>query len=137
MRRRSLALLLVVPALAGCGASSSSNNAKDFKGDQKAVAQTVDDFSTAVRNNDDKKICTDLLARALVTRLDATAQKCTGAVSDQLDAAGDTKLAVKAISVTGNRATATVVSKVDGHDRTQTLSLVNENGDWRLNGVSA
>jgi len=137
MRRRSLAVLLVVPALAGCGASSSSNNAKDFKGDQKAVAQTIDDFSSAVRNNDEKKICTDLLSRSLVTRLDATAQKCTGAVADQLDAAGDTKLDVKTIGVTGTRATATVVSKVDGHDRTQTLSLVNENGGWRLNGVAA
>jgi hypothetical protein len=131
-----LALCLVVPALAGCGAASSSNNAKDFKGDQKAVAQTIDDFGSAVRNNDEKKICTDLLARARVASLDATPQKCTGAVNDQLDAAGDTKLDVKAIRVTGNRATATVVSKVDGNDRTQTLSLVNENGSWRLDGSS-
>jgi hypothetical protein len=136
VRRLSLVICLLAPALAGCGASSSANSAKDFKGDQKAVAQTVDDFSKAVRDNDQGKICTDLLARALVTRLDASAQKCTGAVSDQLDAAGDTKLDVKTVRVAGGRATATVVSKVDGNDRTQTLSLVNENGGWRLSGVS-
>ena len=136
MRRLPFALLLLVPVLAGCGPAGASNNAKNFKGDQNAVAKTIDDFSSAVRNSDEKKICSDLLASTLVTRLDASAQKCTGAVSDQLDAAGDTKLDVKTIRVTGNRASATVVSKVDGHDRTQTLSLVNENGSWRLSGVS-
>lgn len=136
MRRLPLALLLLAPALAGCGPAASSNNAKDFKGTENAVAKTVDDFSSAVRNSDEKKICTDLLSRALVTRLDASSQKCTGAISDQLDAAGDTKLDVKAIRITGTRATATVVSKVDGHDRTQTLALVNEGGGWRLSGVS-
>jgi hypothetical protein len=137
MRRLPLAALLLALALAGCGASSTANNAKDFKGDQKAVAQTIDDFGKAVRDNDQKTICTDLLARALVQRLDASRQKCTGAISDQLDAAGDTKLDVKTISVTGNRATASVVSKVDGKDRTQTLTLVNESGRWRLSGLSA
>ena len=135
VRRLPFAVVLVIPALAGCGAASTSDNAKDFKGDQKAVAQSIDDFSKAARDSDEKEICTSLLARDLVRRLDASAKRCTGAVSDQLDAAGDNKIDVKTIVVAGSNATATVVSKVDGHDRRQTLRLVDENGRWRLTGV--
>src|SRR3954454_8858030 len=130
MRRLSLAACLPVLALAGCGAASTTDNAKDFKADQKAVAQAIDDFAKAARDSDEKEICTTLLARSLVTRLDASSGRCTGAISDQLDAAGDNKLDVKTVRVTGRRATASVVSKVDGHDRVQTLSLVNEDGRW-------
>src|SRR3954470_4440468 len=135
MRPAYFAVCLVLPALAGCGAASSSDSAKDFTGDKKAVAQTLDDFSKAARDNDEKEICTSLLARSLVRRLDATGPRCTGAISDQLDAAGDDKLDVKTIVVSGRTATATVVSKVDGDDRRQTLQLVSEDGRWRLSGV--
>ena len=125
----------MIPALAGCGASSTTDNAKDFKGEQKAVAQSLDDFSKAARDSDEKEICTSLLARSLVRRLDASPQRCAGAVSDQLDAAGDDKLDVKTIVISGTTATATVVSKVDGHDKRQTITLVDEDGRWRLSGV--
>ena len=135
MPRTSVLPLLALVALAGCGASSTSKNAKDFSGDEKAVAQTIDDFSKAARDSDEKEICTSLLSTDIVRRLDATRQRCTGAISDQLDAAGDDKLDVKGIDITGPQATATVVSKVDGHDRTRALLLVNENGSWRLDGV--
>ena len=125
----------MIPAIAGCGASSTTDNAKDFKGDQKAVAQSIDDFSKAARDSDEKEICTSLLARSLVRRLDATRQRCVGAVSDQLDAAGDDKLDVKTIVISEGTATATVVSKVDGDDKRQTITLVDEDGRWRLSGV--
>jgi hypothetical protein len=135
VRRISLAAVLIVPALAGCGASSTTDNAKDFSGAKKAVAQTIDDFSKATRDSDEKKICSSLLSHDLERRLDATRQRCTGAVSDQLDAAGDNKIDITGISVEGDQATATVKSKVDGHDRIQALLLVNESGTWRLDGV--
>ena len=125
----------MIPAIAGCGASSTTDNAKDFKGEQKAVAQSLDDFSKAARDSDEKEICTSLLARSLVRRLDATRQRCVGAVSDQLDAAGDDKLDVKTIVISEGTATATVVSKVDGDDKRQTITLVDEDGRWRLSGV--
>ena len=135
MRRTSVLCLLALPLLTGCGAASNSDNAKDFSGDKKAVAQTIDDFSKAARDSDEKEICTSLLSSDLVGKLDASRQRCTGAISDQLDAAGDDKIDVKGIDITGDQATATVVSKVDGHDRTQALLLVKENGGWRLDGV--
>ena len=135
VRRLPFAVCLVIPALAGCGAASSSDNAKDFTGEKKAVAQSLDDFSKAARDGDEKEICTSLLARSVVRRLDASRQRCVGAVSDQLDAAGDDKLDVKTIVISAGTATATVVSKVDGDDRRQTITLVDEDGRWRLNGV--
>jgi hypothetical protein len=135
VRRLPFAVCLVIPALAGCGASSTTDNAKDFEGEKKAVAQSLDDFSKAARDSDEKEICTSLLARSLVRRLDASSQRCTGAISDQLDAAGDDKLDVKTIVISGSNATATVVSTVDGDDRRQTIRLVDEDGRWRLSGV--
>jgi hypothetical protein len=135
VRRILLICCLPALALAGCGGASTTDNTKDFKGEQKAVAQTIDDFADAARDGDEKAICTSILARSLVTRLDATKGRCTGAISDQLDAAGDDKLDVKAIVVTGSNARASVVSKVDGDDRRQTLTLVDEDGRWRLSGV--
>ena len=135
MRRLSFAVFLVIPALAGCGASSTTDNAKDFKGEQKAVAQSLDDVSKAARDSDQKEICTSLLARSLVRRLDASPKRCVGAISDQLDAVGDNKLDVKTIVISGGNATATVVSKVNGDDRRQTITLVDENGRWRLSGL--
>jgi len=135
VRRLPFAVCLVIPALAGCGASSTTDNAKDFKGEQKAVAQSLDDFAQAARDNDEKEICTSLLARELVRSLDASSQRCTGAISDQLDAAGDDKLDVKTIVISGRTATATVVSKVNGDDRRQTILLVNQDGRWRLSGI--
>jgi hypothetical protein len=135
VRRLPLVACLLVPALAGCGAASTTDNAKDFTGEKKAVAQTLDDFSKAARDSDEKEICTSLLSRARVRQLDASPQRCTGAISDQLDAAGDDKLDVKTIVVSGSNATATVVSKFNGDDRRSTLTLVDEDGRWRLSGV--
>src|SRR4051812_32391844 len=96
---RRLALTVPPPALllAGCGPAASSKSAKDFTGTKKDVAQAVDDFSKATRNNDEKQICSNLLSRALVLKLNTGHTTCTAAVSDQLDAAGDPKIDVKAI----------------------------------------
>jgi hypothetical protein len=135
VRLPAVLALLLVPALAGCGAASTSDNAKNFSGSKKAIAQALDDFAKAARDGDESKICTSLLSRTIVKQLDASRVRCTGAIKDQLDAAGDYKLDVKAIAVTGTRARATVVSKVDGHDRRQVLELTNENGGWQLSGV--
>ena len=135
MPRLVAALALSAAVLAGCGPAATSNSAKSFNGPQKDVATAIDDFSKAVSNNDQKKICDTLLARALVLKLNSRSTTCTSAVSDQLDAAGDAKINVKRITITGTNATADVVSKYDGHDRASTLLLTNEGGGWKLSGV--
>jgi hypothetical protein len=135
VRRAILASTLLAVALAGCGGATSTDNAKDFSDDKKAVAQAIDDFSEATSKSDEKAICTALLSRELVTKLDAGRATCADAVSDQLDAAGDSDIDVKAIAIAGARARATVVSQVNGHDRRQTLVLVREDDRWRLAGL--
>ena len=135
VRRAVLGLCLLAAALAGCGPSSTTDNTKDFEGAKKDVAQAIDDFAEAARKSDEKQICTSLLSRALVTKLDAGRTTCASAVADQLDAAGDHKIDIKAIAVTGESARASVVSQVSGHDRRQTLLLVREDDRWRLNGL--
>ena len=52
---------LSLAALTGCGAATTS--AGSFKGDARAVAQTIDDLSSAASSRDTSKICDTLLAR--------------------------------------------------------------------------
>jgi len=133
VRRLALSVPVLAVLLAGCGPASSANNAKSYTGPKKDVATAVDDFSKAVSSSDDKKICDSLLSRALVAKLNTGHTTCSSVLSDQLDAAGDSKLDIKAITLNGTTATASVVSKFNGHDRASTLTLVNEGG-WKLSG---
>jgi hypothetical protein len=135
-RLRHLALALLVPvALAGCGAQRSSSSAGKFSGEQKQVAQTVDDLATAGQKSDEKTVCGTLLSRALVARLNAGGSTCLKAVGDQIDSADSFTLKVESVAVTGSRATAQVTSTVSGHDAKRTLSFVREGGGWRVSGL--
>jgi hypothetical protein len=130
--------LLALPAalavaLTGC-AGQQASSAGNFKGDQKAVAQTLDDLAKAARDGDEKTVCTQILARALVSALDAHGG-CRPVVYRQLKQADLPTLDVKSVAVHGRAATARVTSKVSGHDQTQTVTLVNEAGRWRVSGL--
>jgi len=132
--RRRLALLLPVLALAGCSATGSTGvNTTSFKGDAKAVAQTLDSLSSAARGKDGKKACTQLLSRAVVSAL---GPDCEKVMNDQFDDADDFKLDVQSIDVRGGRATARVKSDVNGVSRVTTLPLVREGGGWRLDRLA-
>src|SRR4051812_16753398 len=77
---RVLALALTAAiVLAGCG-SGDKSSAGDFQGEQKAVAQTVEDLQTAGRKGDADKICTDLLAASLVQTIRRASGECAKAV---------------------------------------------------------
>ena len=66
---RVLALLVALPlVLSACG-QAAKDSASDFQGDQKSVAQTVEDLQSASRKNDSSRICTSLLAPALVAQV--------------------------------------------------------------------
>jgi hypothetical protein len=134
-RRLALCALLAAAAVAGCAPSSSSNQADDFSGTQKDVAETIDDLSSAARSSDEKEICSTLLARDLVRKLDAAQGRCSGAISDQLDTINDADIDIRSIQVSGDTATARVVTEFDGNDRVSTLRLVRDAGRWRVAGL--
>jgi hypothetical protein len=130
---RLTALLLALPlALGACG-QTDKDSSGDFKGDQKAVAQAVEDLQDASRKGDEGKICKDLLAPALVTKIKAASKgTCEDALADALRDADSFELEVEKVAITGTAATATVTSDTGPKDRTDTLKLVKDRGDWKI-----
>lgn len=130
-----LTAFLLVALLGGCGASGTSKNTGDFKGDEKAVAQVVDDLSRAASKRDAKAICNEVFAPALAGQLRRGSDDCRAIVKEQLKDADVYKLDVKSARVTATTASASVQSQVNGDDDLKTLRFVREGRAWRLAGL--
>ena len=135
---RLVALLVAAPlALGACG-QTNKDSAGDFQGEQKAVAQAVEDLQTASRKHDESRICGDLLAPALVARIkSASKDSCEQALKDTLQDADAFELQVKKVAVDGTSATATVTSDTGTKDRTDTLTLQKAGGAWKIATLGA
>jgi outer membrane PBP1 activator LpoA protein len=131
----ALLALLAAVVLAGCSGQTSSNSADDFNGEQKAVAQVIDDLADAGSDGDAKEICDTLLSRELSSKLKQGNRDCQDIVDDQLSDANVFDLDVKSIQITGDTATAQVESKFDGEDAVRTLRLERDGQAWRLTGI--
>jgi len=133
MKRVALALLLV--AVAGCGAQSQSSSADKFTDpDQKAVAEKVEDLETAGRRGQADDICKNILAKTLVSQLDAAGTDCATEMQKAIDDATQFDLNVVKVTVNGNDATAEVKQGDDGP--TETMTFTKENGSWRATALS-
>jgi hypothetical protein len=130
-----LASLIAAGALAGCSASGTSKSAKNFSGPKKDVAAVVDDLSSAGSKRDAKEVCTSIFSRQLVSKLSQGTRDCQAVIKDQLKDADVFGLDVKTVDISGNTATASVTSKVDGSEKAQTLTFVRQNGAWRISGI--
>ena len=123
-------------AAAGCQpTSTSSDSAGKFRGDQRLVAQTVEDLESAAGDNDEAKICRDLLSRALAGRLAQGGRSCTASVDEAVKDADSLELSVESVRVAGDRATARVKLETGKTDRRATLQLVRESRRWRIAGL--
>jgi hypothetical protein len=132
---RALPLILVL-VLAGCAQQETSAN--DFKGDEKAVASAVEDLQTNAQNRKPGDICSNNLSRELADKLKTAGNDCTSEMEKITGDADDFQLDVKAVTVTGNTATAEVTTrKGDDKDAKVTFTLVKEGGDWRLSDLGA
>ena len=133
MKHVALAFLLV--AVAGCGAQSQSSSADKFKDpDQKAVAEKIEDLESAGRRGKADDICTDILAKTLVSQLDAAGTDCATEMQKAIDDATQFDLSVAKVTINGNEATAEVKQGDDG--ATETMTFTKENGDWRATALS-
>jgi hypothetical protein len=133
----ALAAVATCAALAaGCAPTSgSSTKVSNFRGDQRAVAQAVVDFQSAANDSDEQRICGDLLAKALASRLAAHGRGCPAAVHEAIRDADSLDMTVQSVQVNGPRATARVKLETGKKDRTTTLTLVREGGTWRIAGL--
>jgi hypothetical protein len=121
---------------AGCG-QGSSNSATDFQGEQRAVAQTIEDLQSAGKKGDATKICDELLAPTLVDRIKRSGGDCAKVVDSALSDADSFELKVEKVTVNGNRATAVVKSETGKKDRTDTIELVREGRNWKVASLGA
>lgn len=149
--RRAPILLCWPPlalALAGCATAVSTSS---FKGEQHAVAQTVANLQADATAGDEKKICANDLARAVVARLGG-AKRCEKAIKEQLDQVDNLEVSVESVTLASGSApsrptaaktpgtppqtaTAQVKGIHAGKHRQSTVSLVKEGGKWKLSGL--
>jgi hypothetical protein len=133
MKRAALALLLV--AVAGCGTQSSPSSVDRFKDpDEKAVAQKIEDLETAGKRGKPDDICSDILAKTLVSELDAAGTDCASEMQKAIDDARDFDLEVRKVTVNGTKASAEVQQGDDGP--TETMEFAKQGGDWRATALS-
>jgi hypothetical protein len=120
--------------VAGCTTQSSSNDdsTSKFRGDQRLVANTVEDFESAASKGDQDKICRDLLAKALVQQYAQRGGTCEKAVDGALKDADSFDLTVEKVTISGQEATATVKADRGKKDINQSLTLVRQGAGWRI-----
>lgn len=134
MRRLPVLLaLLATVVLAGCGGAGSKNtdSTKDFTGDQKAVATTVEELQKAAKDRDGTKVCADLVTAELRDQISAS--NCGKVVKDAIRETDEVDLEVTKVTITGDKAVAEVNEQVsDSKDRKRTIELEKAAGKWRI-----
>jgi hypothetical protein len=128
--------LLLAAAIAGCGQAPTSAN--DFKGAEKDVAATIELLQTNAQSRKPAKICSDVLARALVEKLKSAGTDCVQEMDKVTSDADDYELKVTDVTITGATATARVKARKGGSDNAlTTFTLAKEDGKWRLTDLGA
>jgi hypothetical protein len=127
VRRRWTAMALTTAAagLAGCGSSGPT--------DEQQVARTVTAFGQATAAKDYGALCTRILAPSLIRKVTAIGLPCERALAKGLGDVRSPALAIGAINVEGDRATADVrTSAAHQAPSRDTLRLERVGGAWRV-----
>jgi hypothetical protein len=134
--RRPLTLLCAPLCAVGLSACASTVSTSSFKGAKQAVAQTVANLQADATAADEKKICANDLAAAVVSRLGG-AKGCEAAIKNQLAQVDSLEASVQSVTLAAGEtsATAQVKSVHQGKKATQTLTLVKEGGRWKISGL--
>jgi hypothetical protein len=132
--RHVVPLLALVPALlvAGC-TSAGSTSSKKFEGAAADVSKAVGDLQQAGQRKDSAKLCSEVLAQTLVSKLDSSGTSCRSEMDKAVTDADEYSLDVSDVKVTGKTATATVRNGDDGP--TKTLELVREGNRWKVSSL--
>ncbi len=123
-------------AVAACGGEASS--AGDFEGEQRAVAEVVEELQEAGQRSEPDKICAEILAKELRDRIAATGSDCDEEMRKVIEDADTFELSVEKVTVTGSRASAVVEGDAGGAESSRrTFEFVNEAGQWRATSFGA
>ena len=120
-------------ALAGCTTQSTNDDSSGkFQGEQRLVANTIEDFESAASKGDQDQICRELLAKPLIATYAKRGGTCEKAVDDALKDSDSFGLTVESVNITGTDATARVKADRGKKDVIRTIDLVKEGPGWRI-----
>jgi Putative lumazine-binding len=123
--------LIVLPALVLCACGGGPS-------EQDRVRATVDAFRKATAAKDYSKLCKQILAPALVEKINAAGLPCEVALEKGLGSVRDPKVTIGAIAVHGDTATANVLTTAVGEKPSRdTLRLTKVGGEWRLASLAS
>jgi hypothetical protein len=139
MLRSALPLAAIAAvAVAGCTTQTTSEDSSGkFSGEQRLVANTVEDFESAAAKGDQDQICRELLAKPLVAeyaRRGGTCEKVVDGVLRDTDSFG---LTVESVRIAAAQATARVKADRGKKDVIRSLTLVKEGPGWRISQFGA
>ncbi len=127
-------LLLCAPLLAlGASACASTSTLSTFKGEDHAVAQVVSDLQSYGTAGEAQRICTNLLASTVTASLRSASGGCKHALKEQLSQVDTPEVTVEKVQLHGTTgATAEVKSTYAGKAKLTTVTLVKEDGAWKI-----
>jgi hypothetical protein len=134
MPRAALTAAVLALLLSACGTATSTQNSK-FKGAQQDVVKVVDSLAQAGGRGDADKICTEILAKQLVTEIKTAGGDCVAEMDRAIKDASDYDLQVTSVKINGNNATAQVRQGKDG--QTATFTFVKEGGAWKASALGS
>jgi hypothetical protein len=128
---------LAALAIGACGGGSSGsddgdNSALKYRGAERAAAQTIEDFATAIRGDDWKRICNDLFSE--------DERKLTaGIISESCEKEIDSYANLDNLRLTVTYVKLENSAEVDtttAAGRDASFTLKQEGGAWRIDGMS-
>jgi hypothetical protein len=135
--RRVAALLCTAPLALGVTACGSTVSTSGYKGEEKAVAQTISNLQADATANEQGKICANDLAAPVVARLGGK-KACEAAIKSQLAEIDSLEVSVVSIKLApgGTTAMAIVTSTYGGKKARGPITLVKEGGKWKVTKLS-
>jgi hypothetical protein len=125
-------------AVTGCTTTTTSNDSSGkFSGEQRLVANTVEDFESAAAKGDQDRICRELLAKPLIATYAERGGTCAKAVDGALKDSDSFGLTVESVRIAANTATARVKADRGKHDVLRDLTLVKEGPGWRISAFGS
>ena len=135
--RPALTVCLVALLLSACGGNAPRDSAEEFSGPDKAVAAAVEAMEEAAREDDARRLCTDLLSQKLLATLREQGTTCTTAAREAFKDASSKDLTVDDVTIRGDTATAKVISGSGSNEKTDTLQLERAGAGWRISSLQS
>ena len=134
MRRALFAVPLVIAVL-GSGCTGGGSSADDFAGEEKNVADKVEQLQSAGESGDAAAICDEILSRQLREQIQEAGSSCEQEIDKALDDADGFELDVEDVTISGTEATARVSGSDDGERGVREFEFVREGTDWRATSL--